>query len=110
MKNHIDLLGVLGACFPALCLSRAVLDVFQKPTYTPSVSVASTMTPISFLGALHGDFVVLQPDNCLDAHLQVTTNRSMTQTAIYDPSSAYVHPVLSTVGATVRALVDASGR
>ena len=55
-----------------------IFTLIPKPTYGPLTGVAGSITPLSFYEAvswsapLHGDAIVMRPDNCSEAHLVQT--------------------------------------
>ena len=70
------------------------LAVIEPPDYTPLVTIAGSITPITFLGspyATHdshgttsqdGDFIVFVENNCDNAHTVVTGTKSLGPTAL----------------------------
>ena len=53
-------------------ISGAEFVSVSKPTTSPPVSVAGSITPVTFSDATDGDFVVMQLNNCDNAHQAVT--------------------------------------
>ena len=43
------------------------LVVIAKPTYTPNVGIAGSITPLALSGVMNGDFVVMVEGNCSNA-------------------------------------------
>ena len=48
------------------------LIVIARPTSTPPIGIAGSVTPLTFVNASNGDSVVLQQTNCSNAHAAST--------------------------------------
>lgn len=58
------------------------LQVFAQPTFAPPIGVAGMATPITFYGSVDGDFVVLQPLNCSNAHIARTGSQALAKSVV----------------------------
>jgi len=58
------------------------LTIIPLPTYSPHVGVAGSITPITINGSLDRDVIVIQPNDCSNAHLTTDTNATLGKTPI----------------------------
>ena len=62
------------------------LEIIRLPVFTPTQALAGNPTPIRVQNTgstvEDGDLIVLQPDNCNNAHLTITSGNSLTKTAL----------------------------
>ena len=77
----------------------------MQPTFTPSVGIAASVTPLTFLNSTDMDFIVMQENDCDDAHLAVTGGRSLQRTNV---SNAVVSTTVAMTQATVLKLCYAT--
>ena len=55
----------------------AYLTMWVKPTFAPPVGVAGHQTVVTFQGSKDGDYFVMQEDNCQNAHVRITSEKSL---------------------------------
>ena len=58
-----------------------------RPTFTPAVGLAGSVTHFNISGVTAGDFVVLKPDNCSNAHAALTGANALGVTSITSTST-----------------------
>jgi len=77
------------------------LEIIPQITFTPMVGLAGSVTPISFVGALHGDYIAIQPatKGCSNSHLVLEGPNSLPSTVV-GPSHFGINQVLTTVNMT----------
>ena len=65
--------------------------------------IAGSVTPLTFSGdVINGDFIVLQPTNCLNAHLATLTGQTMNKQTITS-KTAYTDVFMTDYGVTLKA-------
>ena len=76
------------------------LTIVAQPSFSPITAIAGMETPIAFVGTSgetdikNGDFIVMQENNCANAHLVSTAGSSLAKTALSSGISvAHLTPV-----------------
>lgn len=65
------------------------LTVISRPTFTPTLGISGSITPLTFNGSQTGDFIVLQQNNCDNSHIVVSSEMSLPKTAISNTPLCY---------------------
>ena len=64
-----------------------LLLIIPRPAFAPLLGIAGSVTPLTFTGSFNrgvvaGDYAVVRPTDCSDAHLTVTTSSSVLPQAL----------------------------